>query len=85
MRAMQRQPCSTTFWSVPEIMAFKFGIISLTVSKESMGMLRQQLAAVVTAVRWTLVEKKSRYMRHAVRPPSRTIEVGYSTDIFSSV
>jgi hypothetical protein len=53
--------------------------------KESSGMFRQQLAAVVTAVRCVLVGKKSRYVKQAVKPPSRTIDAGYSTDIFSSV
>jgi hypothetical protein len=48
-------------------------------------MFRQQFAAVVTAVRWVLVAKKSRYVRQAVKPPSRTIDAGYSTEIFSSV
>jgi hypothetical protein len=48
-------------------------------------MFRQQLAAVVTAVLWVLVAKKSRYVRQADNPPSRTIEAGYSTEIFSRV
>lgn len=48
-------------------------------------MFLQQFAAVVTAVRWVLVAKKSRYVRHAVSPPSRTMEDGNSTEIFSSV
>lgn len=48
-------------------------------------MFRQQLAAVVTADLWVLVAKNSRYVRHAVNPPSRTIEAGYSTEIFSRV
>lgn len=48
-------------------------------------MLRQQLAAVVTAVLWVLVAKKSKYVKQAVSPPSRTIDAGNSTDIFSRV
>lgn len=48
-------------------------------------MFRQQFAAVVTAVLWVLEQKKSRYVKHAVSPPSRTIEAGYSTEIFSNV
>jgi len=53
--------------------------------KESSGMFRQQFAAVVTAVLCVLVAKKSRYVKHAVSPPSRTMDAGYSTDIFSRV
>ena len=52
---------------------------------ESWGMFLQQLAAVVTAVLWVLVAKKSRNVKHAVSPPSRTIDEGNSTDIFSKV
>jgi hypothetical protein len=48
-------------------------------------MFLQQFAAVVTAVRCVLVAKKSRKVRQAVKPPSRTIEAGNSTDIFSNV
>lgn len=58
---------------------------SLTVGKESSGMFLQQLAAVVTAVLCTLVAKKSRYVKHAVSPPSRTIDAGNSDEIFSRV
>ena len=47
-------------------------------------MFRQQLAAVVTAVRCVLVAKKSKNDKQAVSPPSRTILAGYSTDIFST-
>src|SRR2546423_14756844 len=53
--------------------------------EESWGMFLQQLAAVVTAVRCVPVAKKSRNCRHAVKPPSRTMEPGKSTDIFESV
>ena len=52
---------------------------------ESWGMFLQQLAAVVTAVLWVLVAKKSRNVKQAVSPPSRTIDEGNSTDIFSKV
>jgi hypothetical protein len=61
------------------------GMTSRITGNESSGIFRQQLAAVVTAERWVLVAKKSKYVKHAVRPPSRTIDAGYSTDIFSRV
>ncbi|KAI8442653.1 hypothetical protein BY996DRAFT_6511737 [Phakopsora pachyrhizi] len=39
----------------------RMGKTSRTISKFSLDTEQQQLAAAVTAVRWTLVEKKSKY------------------------
>lgn len=85
MRDTQRHPCSTTLGSLLDSTFSRVGITSRTTGNESGGRLRQQLAAVVTAVRWVLVGKKSRYVKHAVSPPSRTIDAGKSTEILARV
>ena len=85
IRETQRQPCSTTLGSLLERTFRRVGITSRTTGNESVGRFRQQFAAVVTAVRCVLVGKKSRYVRHAVKPPSRTIEAGKSTEILDKV
>ena len=67
------------------MMFSRLGKMSWTIAMLSLCIDLQQLAAVLTAVLCTLVEKKSRNIRTAAKPPSLTTACGYSDEIFSRV
>mmetsp|Transcript_16021 Transcript_16021/g.38260 ORF Transcript_16021/g.38260 Transcript_16021/m.38260 type:complete len:308 (+) Transcript_16021:4177-5100(+) len=82
-REKARQTCSSTRWSWWLSKPESSGTASATRWAHSMGRPRHRLAAVLTAMRWTPVAKKSTNCSTACMPPPRRMASGCSCESFS--